>query len=106
MIQKFNAIKLNEADNVAVALTNIKQGEYLSIKGKDDKLQVMENIPYGHKIATVFIRKEEKVIKYGECMGITTEAIYEGYHVHTSNVRGLKEEERLDILKQSTSFHA
>ncbi|WP_216701231.1 UxaA family hydrolase [Priestia filamentosa] len=106
MNQTFNAIKLNKADNVAVALMNIKQGEYLSIKGEDKILQVMENIPYGHKIATVFINKEEKIIKYGECMGISTEDIYQGYHVHISNVRGLKEEERVDILKQSSSFNA
>jgi hypothetical protein len=60
----------------------------------------MEKIPYGHKIATDFIPKDSKIIKYGECMGISTEEINPGYHVHVFNVRGLKEEERLSALKE------
>jgi altronate dehydratase len=99
MKQTFNAIKINENDNVAVALKNIKAGDWLSVQGDNEKIKVMTNIPYGHKIATTFISKEGKIIKYGECMGISTEEIHPGYHVHVFNVRGLKEEERLTTLK-------
>ena len=100
MSRKFNALKLNENDNVAVALRGIKEGEWLSIQGDEGKVQVMQNIPYGHKIATAFIPKDAKILKYGECMGISTEEIQPGYHVHVFNVRGLKEEERLSTHKE------
>ncbi|MER2089754.1 MAG: UxaA family hydrolase [Sporosarcina sp.] len=97
---KYNALKLNENDNVAVALTNIKAGELLSIQGVDEKLKVEDAIAYGHKIATAYIGLEKKIIKYGECMGISTAEIHPGHHVHVFNVRGLNEEERLSSLKE------
>ncbi|WP_299092040.1 UxaA family hydrolase [uncultured Metabacillus sp.] len=100
MRQKFNALKLNEKDNVAVALRSIEPGEFLSVQGDIGTIKVMEKIPYGHKIATDFIPKSAKIIKYGECMGISTEEINPGYHVHVFNVRGLKNEERLSALKE------
>ncbi|AOH56446.1 hypothetical protein ABE28_018925 [Peribacillus muralis] len=94
MNQTFNAIKLNELDNVAVVLKNVEPGQLLTIKGFNEKILVMKNIPYGHKVATSHIRNNERIIKYGECMGISTAEILPGYHVHVFNVRGLKEEER------------
>jgi altronate dehydratase small subunit len=100
MSQKLNALKLNENDNVAVALRGIKEGEWLSIQGDIGKIQVLQKIPYGHKIATTFVPKDGKIIKYGECMGISTEDIQPGYHVHVFNVRGLKEEERISTVKE------
>ncbi|MFK9093025.1 UxaA family hydrolase [Bacillus salipaludis] len=100
MSRKFNALKLNATDNVAVALRSIHEGEWLSIQGDSEIVQVMQKIPYGHKIATTLIPKDAKIIKYGECMGISTEEIQPGYHVHVFNVRGLKEEERLSSTKE------
>jgi len=95
---KYNAIRLNENDNVAVALKNIRTGEIIKIQGLDGKTEVKKGIPYGHKIALRDIGVEEKVLKYGECMGVTTEKIPKGYHVHVSNVRGLNNEERAVII--------
>ena len=100
MSQKYNALKLNENDNVAVALRNISEGEWLSIQGSDETVEVRKTVPYGHKIATVVIPKDGKILKYGECMGIATEDIQPGFHVHVFNVRGLKEEERLSTRKE------
>ncbi|MFD2922234.1 UxaA family hydrolase [Halobacillus naozhouensis] len=99
MEQTFNALQLNEKDNVAVALRTIKSGEMLSIQGVKETIKVKESIAYGHKIAISFIDKEEKVIKYGECMGMSTEEIPPGYHVHVFNVRGLKNNERLSTAE-------
>ncbi|MBM7551601.1 UxaA family hydrolase [Thalassobacillus pellis] len=94
MQQKYNAILLNEKDNVAVALRTIKAGETLSIQGVNEKIKVMETIGYGHKICLSYISENAKIIKYGECMGMSTEKILPGYHVHVFNVRGLKSSER------------
>lgn len=98
MEQKFNALKLNGMDNVAVALENLKKGEPLLIQAQDEKITVGENIPYGHKIALSAIQADNKIIKYGECMGIATENIPPGSHVHVSNVRGLNEEDKTVVF--------
>ncbi len=94
MGQKVNAIKLDEKDNVAVALETLKVGEPLSIKGGIKEINVLKKIPYGHKVAIAPIPKAGKVIKYGECMGIATMDIAIGDHVHVLNVRGLTEEDK------------
>jgi len=100
MKQSYNAIKIDKKDNVAVALKKIEAGEQLSIQGENQDIKVKTEIPFGHKIATAFIPKDGKITKYGECMGISTEDIQPGDHVHVFNVRGLKEEERLTSLKE------
>ena len=95
--QKIDALMLNSIDNVAVALENLKAGESISIQGKDGVLKIGENIPYGHKVAVRTILKDDKVLKYGECMGIATEDIPAGNHVHVSNVRGLNKEDKTTV---------
>ena len=62
-------IIINEKDNVAVTLT----GE--------------GGIPAGHKFALKDIPKGEKVIKYGEVIGIAKENIKNGEWVHVHNVK-------------------
>ena len=104
MKYKFNVLKLNEEDNVVVALRSLKVGESLSLQGLEEKIYVKEKIPYGHKISLTKIEEGAPIIKYGECMGISTEEIPIGSHVHISNVRGLNENERLNIVNKSMSL--
>ncbi|WP_026699750.1 UxaA family hydrolase [Salibacterium aidingense] len=94
MNQKINAIKLDNKDNVVVALSNLSAGELLFIQGEKKNIALKENIPSGHKIAIHAIKKGEKIMKYGECMGMSLEDIPIGFHVHVNNVRGLNMEER------------
>lgn len=91
---KTNSLKINEADNVVIALRNIKAKELLYYDGQKEEITVFEYIPYGHKIAIKDIPENSKVIKYGECMGITTKEISSGHHAHVSNIRGLTEEDK------------
>lgn len=100
MSQKFNVLKLNEKDTVAVALENIKADELLVMKDNNEETKAIDFIPYGHKIATSKMPIGSKVIKYGECMGIATEDIAIGCHVHVSNVRGLTEADKAETLSQ------
>ncbi len=76
-------IRINEADSVAVALRSINKGE--NING----LELLENIPMGHKVALKDIRKGERIIKYGFPIGEALTAIPRGAHVHTHNTRTL-----------------
>ncbi|MBB6448620.1 altronate dehydratase [Geomicrobium halophilum] len=94
--QTFNSLKMHAEDNVVIALRNLRAGEALSVQGGSTNVQVQQNIPFGHKIATDFIPKGQSVLKYGEWLGIATEDIAIGHHVHVHNVRGLNEQERYD----------
>ncbi|MCR5733719.1 MAG: altronate dehydratase family protein [Lachnospiraceae bacterium] len=80
-----NYIKIHPADNVAVALSDIKKGEKIDISGCD--LFTSEDVMRGHKIALVDILAGDPVIKYGNEIGIAKEDIKAGSWVHTHNVR-------------------
>ena len=70
-------LKINEKDNVAVALTALLPGDSLNT----------EMIPMGHKFALTDIPKGAPVIKYGYPIGTASRAILKGAHVHTENLR-------------------
>lgn len=82
----------DSADNVALALADLKTGDTVEVKinGKSRKIEIKENIPYGHKVAIINIKKGSKIIKYGEVIGVATEDISIGSHVHTHNIESLR----------------
>lgn len=51
----------------------------------DDNVKV--NLDNGHKYAVKDIAKGERIIKYGIPIGIATEDIYKGTHVHSHNIK-------------------
>ena len=73
-------IKINEADNVAVALHPITAGTVF------EGVEIKEDIPQGHKAALRTIRKDETVMKYGLPIGHATADIEQGHWVHTHNM--------------------
>ncbi|MCL2286528.1 MAG: altronate dehydratase family protein [Firmicutes bacterium] len=76
-----NGIKINDLDNVAVVLENIKHGQkVLDVEARGD-------INTGHKIALKPIAAGENVIKYGSPIGHASAAIRAGEHVHTHNLK-------------------
>jgi altronate hydrolase len=74
-------IKINNIDNVAVALCDLYKGEVYA------GVVLQSNIAKGHKFALVAIKKGENVIKYGNPIGYATADIAEGSHVHVHNVK-------------------
>lgn len=74
-------IIINPADNVAVALTDLKKGEV------HEGVTLKEDIVKGHKFALKDIAQGEQVIKYGNPIARATADIAEGSHVHTHNVK-------------------
>lgn len=50
-----------------------------------DGLVLIQPIPFGHKVARVAIAKGQPVIKYGVTIGIATQNITAGEHVHVQN---------------------
>ena len=80
-----NAIQINPADNVAVALSPLERGDHTV--GLVSEIVVAEVIPQGHKIALSPIASGEPVIKYGSPIGWATQPIAAGCHIHTQNLR-------------------
>ena len=79
---------MSEADNVAVALEDMQPGKKVKVNGFD--LEIRENIDFGHKFATRKISKGEKIVKYGEIIGVAGTDIAPGQHVHVHNVESLR----------------
>ncbi|MBQ4381967.1 MAG: UxaA family hydrolase, partial [Oscillospiraceae bacterium] len=74
-------IKINPADNVAVALRPIKAGE--SFEG----VAALTDIPQGHKMVLRPIKAGENVIKYGFPIGHATQDLAPGTWIHTHNMK-------------------
>jgi altronate dehydratase len=82
---------INEKDNVAVALLDLRAGDTLKLPvGRE--LTTTKDIPYGHKVALVDIPEGESVIKYGETIGLATRDIVRGEWVHTHNMGAVEGE--------------
>ena len=79
-MEDISLIIINEKDNVAVALHNIKAGE------EHNGVKFLNDIPFGHKVAIKNISKEENIIKYGFPIGYAKNDIKTGEHVHTHNL--------------------
>ncbi len=86
---KGKTILLHPKDNVATALTTLKQGEVINASLDDVSVDVhlREDIFFGHKYALSDIAKGEEVIKYGMPIGKALEDISAGAWVHVHNCR-------------------
>ncbi|MBO4468580.1 MAG: altronate dehydratase, partial [Clostridia bacterium] len=78
-------IKIHPADSVAVALVDLKNGEKVTVDGKETELK--SDIPAGHKFALKDIKENENIIKYGYPIGRAKADIAEGEHIHTHNTK-------------------
>ncbi|MDL2210653.1 UxaA family hydrolase [Desulfovibrio sp. OttesenSCG-928-O18] len=88
------ALKVNDLDNVATifatGLTAGTEVEMRDKKGHTERMTILSDIPYGHKIAIRDLKKGEPVIKYGEELGATTADIRKGEHVHVHNMDSMR----------------
>ena len=80
---------MDARDNVAVVTADVKAGDVLEL-ADDTEVQAVEAIPRGGKVALSPIAAGETVIRYGEEIGLATEDIATGQHVHTHNLGGRK----------------
>ena len=83
------AILLNTKDNVATALTDIKQGETIQVDldGRAVETVLLENVAMGHKYALVDLKEGDDIIKYGMFIAKATRDIKAGEWVHVHNAR-------------------
>lgn len=78
-------LRIDENDNVAVALSEIRRGEKLSFPG--GTVTAREDIAAGHKLALSKIEPGGAAVKYGHPIGTATAAISAGAWVHQHNLK-------------------
>ena len=71
-------LRLNEKDNVVIALKDFEVGDIID----ELDLTLKSDVPFGHKIATETIARGEPVRRYGQVVALATEDIAIGAHVH------------------------
>ena len=82
-------VRLNARDNVCVALKEIPEGTSVEIDGVE--IFTRQMIPFGHKFAVAAIPIGGHVIKYGEIIGLVTQPVLVGDHVHLHNLQSLRD---------------
>ncbi len=78
-------LKIHPADNVLVALTDLKAGEKVAYNGST--LTLAENIPAKHKFVLNNLGPDSEIIMYGVLVGKTTQPIPAGASINTKNVK-------------------
>lgn len=88
------ALKVDDLDNVATIFAEgISDGTLVEIRdkrGSAEPVNVIGDVPYGHKIAVRDITNGEKIMKYGECIGVADRSIAKGEYVHIHNMKALR----------------
>jgi altronate hydrolase len=82
---KPNVVIINEGDNVAVMLEDVKEGEAIHLPD-GEVIAARSDIPYSHKVAVVDIKAGGYVYKYGEVIGEVKEKVIKGDWIHTHNL--------------------
>lgn len=102
---ELKALVVNEKDNVANLIGPGKKGAEVNCQVEEQdkpvKVTLLGDLPSNHKFAFRDIKPEEPIIKYGLQIGIATEAIKQGAHVHAHNIESTRG--RGDLGKSETA---
>ena len=85
----------DEKDNVGVVviekvIPNQQYNCWIMENDKSAKIQSINEIPLGHKIAMSDLNEGDTIIKYGHDIGKVVKSIKKGEHVHVHNVKTKK----------------
>ena len=78
-------LKINPADNVAVAINPLTSGTIVNVDG--DEITLVSDIPAGHKFALCDIAEGENVIKYGFPIGHTRHEVKRGAFLDHNDIK-------------------
>lgn len=92
------SIVIDERDNVAVVIEDVKKGDTVLVDG--EKVQAIDDIKTGHKIARQSISCGEMIIKYNAVIGQAIDNILKGQWVHCHNVKDITDELCRNYSKQ------
>ena len=87
-----NVLRIHPDDNVVVALLDLPKGSHLEAAQPiaNEGILAQDAIPFGHKVAIADINQGQSVMKYGASIGVATEDIAPGQHVHLHNLRSVR----------------
>jgi len=77
--------QVHARDNVAVALQQLDAGLVLNTASGDIRLPA--EVPAGHKFALTALTAGDSVIKYGYAIGVLTQDVPAGGHIHSHNLK-------------------
>ncbi|MEW2923113.1 altronate dehydratase family protein [Muricauda sp. ANG21] len=97
-----NLIKVHTADNVAVALQNLKANDTVFLDGKD--ISIISGVRAKHKIALKDFARGESIIMYGILVGKACHPIDKGDVLTTENVK--HESAKVHKKTETTSWTA
>jgi len=85
---KKQAIVINPKDNVATVVDDFPPSTIIHFfVGQSERtVQLLQDIPLGHKFAIQEIKVGEEILKYAESIGLATTLIQPGQHVHVHNM--------------------
>jgi len=83
---------LSPSDNVATLLGPVEAGGTVAIDtgAGETHVHARDPIALGHKIALADLALGDRVIKYGECIGVASCVIARGQWVHVHNMRSTR----------------
>ncbi|AEJ40143.1 hypothetical protein TPY_1963 [Sulfobacillus acidophilus TPY] len=83
-----------DEDHVGVAVRDLNAGETVTGITQKSRREVTvtlrQAIPLGHKVALVERHPGDQVLKYNEVIGVATQPIGVGDHVHVHNIRSVR----------------
>ena len=87
----FDAIILKPNDNVGTSIKHLKRNTEIILKLEKQLINfvIKENIKLCHKFSLSKIRRGDKIIKYGEIIGVAIDDIQSGNLVHIHNIQSL-----------------
>ncbi|HSK22023.1 MAG TPA: UxaA family hydrolase [Egicoccus sp.] len=79
-------------DSVGVATSDLTAGSAATGRFRDSDATIdvtaIDDVPLGHKIAVAPLAEGAPVVEYGVEIGVATQAIQPGQHVHVHNLKG------------------
>lgn len=86
-----------------VALRTIRRGENIVLGDDPNPVVALQDIPAGHKLATIDRKTGDEIFKYGWPIGVASAPIQRGGHIHDHNLRC---EHKLDYTGLATQTPA
>ena len=87
------AIKIDKNDNVATSTSNLGINETVEVLSPEGEIintpTALNAISFGHKIALINFNIGDKIIKYGEVIGVASKPIKIGEWIHTHNIESV-----------------
>ena len=78
-------LKINPADNVVVAIQPLSKGTVLDVDG--EKIELITDVPAGHKCALKDFAEGENIIKYGFPIGHARHAVKKGSYMDHEDIK-------------------